>query len=91
MDSMSYERFEENSNFAIQLATSSGKSLEYSGEWMDDRIYDFLLQAQINNNTKRDIYNMFKDIQDKMIIISNLMAMQLEKPVFDVLMEYLTQ
>lgn len=91
MDSMSYERFKEGSNFMIQLATSSGKSLEYSGEWMDDRIYDFLLQAQINNNTKRDIYNMFKDIQDKMIIISNLMAMQLEKPVFDVLMEYLTQ
>ena len=91
VDSISAESFGQDSNFTIQLETASNKSLEYSGELIVDRIYDFLMQAQINNNAKRDIYNMFKNIQDKMIIVSNLMAMQLEKPVLDVLMEYLTQ
>lgn len=43
VDTMSYESFEEGSNFTIQIETAPNKSLEYSNELIVDRIYDFLL------------------------------------------------
>lgn len=65
------------------------ESLIYNGSRISDRIYDFLLQAQMSNNDKKSIYNMFANGEDRGGIISNLMAMRLDRGIVDALMEYI--
>ena len=59
------------------------------GENVNDKIYDFLLQAQMDNNDKRSIYRLFTSGEDKNVIMSNIMSMKLNDKVTAAIMEYL--
>ena len=59
------------------------------GESVNDKIYDFLLQAQMDNNDKRSIYRLFTSGEDKNVIMSNIMSMKLNDKVTAAIMEYL--
>ena len=65
------------------------KNLVYNGENVNDKIYDFLLQAQMDNNDKRSIYRLFTSGEDKNVIISNIMSMKLNDKVTAAIIEYL--
>ena len=64
-------------------------NLVYNGENVNDKIYDFLLQAQMDNNDKRSIYRLFTSGEDKNVIISNIMSMKLNDKVTAAIIEYL--
>ena len=58
-------------------------------ENVNDKIYDFLLQAQMDNNDKRSIYRLFTSGENKNVIISNIMSMKLNDKVTAAIIEYL--
>ena len=77
-------------NLQLKLASAKEKgALTYDGSRIKDRIYDFLLYAQMSNNDKKTIYNMFTQGADMNVILSDLMAMRLDGGVVDALMEYI--
>lgn len=59
------------------FADNEENNLVYNDENVNDKIYDFLLQAQMDNNDKRSIYRLFTSGEDKNAIISNIMSMKL--------------
>lgn len=71
------------------FADNEENNLVYNGENVNDKIYDFLLQAQMDNNDKRSIYRLFTSGEDKNVIMSNIMSMKLNDKVTDAIMEYL--
>ena len=71
------------------FADNEENNLVYNGENVNDKIYDFLLQAQMDNNDKRSIYRLFTSGEDKNVIISNLMSMKLNDKVTAAIIEYL--
>ena len=71
------------------FADNEENNLVYNGENVNDKIYDFLLQAQMDNNDKRSIYRLFTSGEDKNVIMSNIMSMKLNDKVTAAIMEYL--
>ena len=71
------------------FADNEENNLVYNGENVNDKIYDFLLQAQMDNNDKRSIYRLFTSGEDKNVIISNIMSMKLNDKVTAAIIEYL--
>ena len=71
------------------FADNEETNLVYNGENVNDKIYDFLLQAQMDNNDKRSIYRLFTSGEDKNVIMSNIMSMKLNDKVTAAIMEYL--
>ena len=71
------------------FADNEENQLVYDGENINDRIYDFLLYAQMDNNDKRSIYRLFTSGEDKDVIMSNIMSMKLNDKVTAAIMEYL--
>ena len=71
------------------FADNKENNLVYNGENVNDKIYDFLLQAQMDNNDKRSIYRLFTSGEDKNVIMSNIMSMKLNDKVTAAIMEYL--
>lgn len=81
-----------NCDGALELeifADNEENNLVYNGENVNDKIYDFLLQAQMDNNDKRSIYRLFTSGEDKNVIISNIMSMKLNDKVTAAIIEYL--
>ena len=71
------------------FADNEENNLVYNGENVNDKIYDFLLQAQMDNNDKRSIYRLFTSGENKNVIISNIMSMKLNDKVTAAIIEYL--